>query len=96
MCAVFYCKTHLPMSVYGIYRNVTLSFEILNLLVYVSTISELWLLICMPSTVFTPRVTNVQNIPIFHLSTGYLYVCIFLKYVLQKLGSVFLSTYGRF
>ena len=80
MYVVFYGKSYLPMSVYVIYLHVTLSFEILNLLVQVSIISELWLLISIPSTVFTPRITNVQNSPIFHLGTGYLLACIFLKY----------------
>ena len=45
MCVVFYGKSYMPMSVYGINGHVTLSPEKLNLLVQVSIISELWLLI---------------------------------------------------
>ena len=57
----------------------TLSFEILNSTTVVH-VNEMCLLISIPSTVFTPRLTNVQNSSIFHLSTGHLHACRFLKY----------------
>ena len=69
--------------------HVTLSFEILNREVHISIFIKMYLLIYIPSTRFTPRVINVQNKYIFHLSTGHLYACMFLKYFAKIRFSVF-------